>query len=424
MTLKSSTVKDVTCPFCGLLCDDLTVQTNGSSAKVVQNGCARSVAGFAQRHGPATACIKGRPCSVDLAIQQAVQILIGANQPLIAGLATDAAGCRAAMALAEKAGAAVDHLHGNAISSNALVLQRRGWIMTTLTEVRNRADLVVLFGTDGDSVNPRFIERCLRPRPGMGRNRIRARKVVFIGEAAQALALKRALPAALTVTCRKQDLLDLLAALRALVHGQSGTLPLPRSLIGKLPALKRVAEMLRSANYSVCAWASGQLLPDQADIVIESICGIVTLLNESTRAAGLALGGSDGAVTAMNVCAWQTGYPLRVNFASGPPEYNPSRNATEILLQRREADALVWISTFHPLPPPGNLHNTPSIVLAPPSRKLAGLADVYFPVSTPGVDTGGTMFRLDSVVGLPLRQVRSTSLPSAAEILNRITARI
>ncbi|OGT80929.1 MAG: hypothetical protein A3H91_14615 [Gammaproteobacteria bacterium RIFCSPLOWO2_02_FULL_61_13] len=422
MTQTYATVKDVTCPFCGLLCDDLTVQTNGPSAKVVQNGCAWAVAGFAQQPGTASASIQGRPCTVDLAIQRAVQILIGANQPLIAGLATDAAGCRAAMALAEKAGAAVDHLHGNAISSNAVVMQRRGWIMTTLTEVRNRADLVVLFGTDGDSVNPRFIERCLRPRPGMGRNRNRPRKVVFIGEAAEARALKRALPAALTITCRKQNQLDLLAALRALANGQPGSLP--RSLAGKLPSLKRLAELLRSANYSVCAWAPGQLLPDQADIVIESICGLVTALNEHTRAAGLALGGSDGAVTAMNVCAWQTGYPLRVNFAGGAPEYIPSRNATDALLQRREADALVWISTFHPLPPPGGLHNIPRIVLAPPSRKLAGLADVYFPVSTPGVDAGGTMFRLDSVVGLPLRQVRSTSLPSAAEILNRISGKI
>ncbi len=424
MTLKCSTVKDVTCPFCGLLCDDLAVQTDGQSAQVVQNGCAWAVAGFAQPPGPASACIRGRPCTVDKAIQRAVQILHGANQPLIAGLATDAAGCRAAMALAEKSGAAVDHLHGNAISSNALVLQRRGWIMTTLTEVRNRADLVVLFGTDGDSVNPRFIERCLRPRPGMGRNRKRVRQVVFIGEAAQARTLKRILPAALTVSCRKQDLLDLLSTLCALIHGQSTNLPLPHSLAGKLPALKNLAELLRSANYSVCAWAPGQLLPDQADIVIESICGLVTALNEFTRAAGLALGGSDGAVTAMNVCAWQTGYPLRVNFAGGAPEYNPSRNATDALLQHGEADALVWISTFHPLPPPGDMHNIPSIVLAPPSRKLADLAGVYFPVSIPGVDAGGTMFRLDSVVGLPLRQVRRNSLLSAAEILNRITGAI
>jgi len=418
MTQTSSTFKDVTCPFCGLLCDDLTVQSDGKKAQVVRNGCTWATAGFSQPPGPVSACSKGRPCTLDQAIQRAVQLLHSAGQPLIAGLATDAAGCRAAMALAEKIGAAVDHLHGNALSSNSLVMQRRGWIMTTLTEVRNRADLVVLFGTDGDSVNPRFIERCLRPKPGMGRDAGRARKVVYIGEAAQARYLRRALPAVQVISCRRQDLLDLLGTLRTLIHGYSGKLPLPRSLAGKLPAVKKLAELLRSANYSVCAWAPGQLLPEQADIVIESICGMVAELNTVTRAAGLALGGSDGAVTAMNVCAWQTGYPLRVNFTAGGPGYNPSRNATEVLLQRGEADALVWISTFHPLPPPGT---QPSIVLAPPSRRLAGLADVYFPVSIPGVDTGGTMFRLDSVVGLPLRQVRNNSLPTAAEILNRIT---
>lgn len=423
MTRTCSTAKDVTCPFCGLLCDDLVVQTDGATARVVQNGCARAVAGFAQPPGPASPCILGRPCTVGQAIQRSVQILRSAKQPLIAGLATDASGCRAAMALAEKSGAAVDHLHGHAISSNALVVQRRGWIMTTLTELRNRADLVVLIGTDGDSVNPRFIERCLQPRPGMGRNRKRPRQVVFIGEEAQARSIKRALPSALTLSCRKQDLLDLLCALRGLLHGPSDLTPLQRPLAGKLSALKRIAGLLRSAHYSVCAWAPGQLLPEQADIVVETICELVAGLNEFTRAAGLALGGNDGAITAMNVCVWQTGYPLRVNFAAGAPEYNPSRNATDVLLQRREADALVWISAFHPLAPPGD-KRLATIVLAPPSRKLAAAAHVYFPVAIPGVDRDGTMFRLDSVVGLPLRKVRSSNLPPTAEILNRITGGI
>lgn len=423
MTRVSSTSTDVTCPFCGLHCDDLVVQANGATAQVVQNGCAWAAAGFAQPAAQATPCIQGRPSTLEQAIQRAAQILHTAKQPLIAGLATDAAGCRAAMALAEKSGAAVDHMHGNAISSNALVLQRRGWIMTTLTELRNRADLVVLFGTDGVSVNPRFIERCLRPLPGMGRHRKRPRQVVFIGEEAQARTLKKSLPSAVTISCRRQDQVDMLWALRGVMHGQTDVIPVQRPISGKVSALKRLAEQLRTADYSVIAWAPGQLPPEQADIIIETICELVAKLNETTRAAGLALGGSDGAVTAMNVCAWQTGYPLRVNFASGAPEYNPSRNSSDTLLQRREADALVWISTLHPLPPPGG-KRMPTIVLTPPSRKIAGTADVYLPVAIPGVDSGGTLFRLDSVVALPLRAVRSSNLLSAAEILNRITSRI
>ena len=423
MTRTSSTMTEVTCPFCGLHCDDLNIQTDGTTARVVQNGCAWATAGFAQPPMPATPCVENRPCTLDQAIQRAAQILQAANQPLIAGLATDAAGCRAAMALAEKTGAAVDHLHGHALASNTQVVQRRGWIMTTLTELRNRADLVVLFGTDGDSVNPRFIERCLRPVPGMGRVRTQQRQVVFIGEEARGRSLKKALPYASTISCRRQDLLEVLSALRAELHGRPDLAKAQRLPARQLAALKKLAAQMQSAQYTVCVWAPGQLLPDQADIVIETICELVAGLNEFTRAAGLALGGSDGAVTAMNVCAWQTGYQLRVNFAGGAPDYNLSRNSTDAMLQRREADALVWISTFHPLPPP-KIEGIPVIVLAPPSRRLAGTAEVYIPVAIPGVDSSGTMFRLDSVVGLPLHQVRASSLPSAADILNRIAGRI
>ncbi len=417
-----STVTDVTCSFCGLHCDDLTIQTDGATAQVVENGCAWAKTGFAQPAAPVSPCIGQRPCTLDQAVQRAGQILKESNQPLIAGLATDAAGCRAAMALAEKAGAAVDHMHGNALSSGALVLQRRGWIMTTLTELRNRADLVVLFGTDGNSVNPRFVERCLRPAPALGRGRTRPRQVVFIGAESQGRSLKKALPSAVTIPCRRAELLDMLSALRAEMNGRSDLTKSQRMPARTLATLKKLAGQLRAAQYAVCVWATRQLLPEQADIVIETICDLVTTLNETTRAAGLALGGSDGALTAMNVCTWQTGYPLRVNFAGGAPDYNPSRNSTDSLLQRREADALLWISTFQPLPPPKS-KPIPTIILAPPSRRLALLADVYIPVAIPGVDSSGTILRLDSVVGLPLRQLRTSNLPSATDVLQRIMAR-
>ncbi|MBI1731514.1 MAG: formylmethanofuran dehydrogenase [Gammaproteobacteria bacterium] len=415
----STTIKDVTCPFCGLHCDDLMVAMDGDTARVVARGCDRAVSGFAQSGADPRARVQGLPVTLDQAVKHAARVLKRSHQPLIAGMATDASGCRAALALAEKTGAAVDHMHGHAVISNALVVQRRGWIMTTLTELRNRADLVLLLGTDGDSVNPRFTERCLQPRPTMGRKPRRSRQVAVIGAAALGRSLKRQISSATSITCRPNDLPEMLSVLRATLSGQAIPLPRKGPHAGRMPALKKLAARLRSAHYAVVAWAPGQLASELADIVIEGACELVADLNRFTRAAGLSLGGSDGAITALNVCAWQTGYPLRVNFAGGAPEYNPSRNACEALLERREADALLWISTLHPLPPPQR-RRIPTIILAPPSRRLAALAEVFIPVAIPGLDAAGTMFRLDNVVGLPLRAVRGTTLPGAADVLNQI----
>lgn len=418
MTRTSSTYTELTCPFCGLLCDDLTVVSGPERARVTAAGCSRAAAGFMQPPAPtARPVIRGRTATLEQAILHAAQILRDSNQPLVGGMAADAAACRAAMALAEKVGAAVDHMHGGAVAANAQVLQRRGWIMTTLTEVRNRADLVVLFGTDGDSVNPRFVERCLRPAPGMGRNRRRPRRIFYIGEAGPGRALKRALPGTTVISCRRHDYVEVLWSLRALLKGQ------PELAGTNVQALRALADAMCASDYAVLAWAPGQLPADHGDIIIETLCEVVSDLNEHTRAAGLTLGGNDGATTAMNVSAWQTGYPLRVNFAGGAPEYNPTRNAAETLIQRNEVDALVWISTFQPLPPPAG-RRLPVIALTPASRRISALAEVHLPVAIPGVEAAGTLFRMDSVVGLPLRAVRNTPLPTAAEILNRIRDRL
>lgn len=417
MTRATRTTTDVTCPFCGLLCDDLVVASDGTMTTVVANGCARARTGFAQTGTPAEPAIGGRRCTLDQAVAHAARILRHANQPLIGGLGTDAAGCRAAMALAEKSGAAVDHMHGRAISANAQVLQRRGWIMTTLTEVRNRADVVVLFGTDGDSVNPRFSERCLRPAPGRQRSRRPRRQVVYIGEDTQARSVRRAVPGVSIIRCRQQDYLTLLSSLRVLLAGRGELATDGRARLAAL------ADLLRGADYAVLAWAAGQLPADHTDLIVEILTEIIASLNAHTRAAGLPLGGNDGATTAVNVCAWQTGYPLRVNFAGGAPSYEPSHNAADAMLQRGEADALLWISSWRPVPPPAG-GRLPTVALTAPSRRIAGLVDVHIPVAMPGVEASGTLFRVDSVVGLPLRPVRATGLLPAAEILSRIQAQL
>ena len=44
--------RDVPCPFCGLLCDDLEVSRTGSTLKILKNGCGRAIGGF-QRTLPA-----------------------------------------------------------------------------------------------------------------------------------------------------------------------------------------------------------------------------------------------------------------------------------------------------------------------------------------------------------------------------------
>src|SRR5690606_13307899 len=156
----SQSFTNVTCPFCGMLCDDLEVARSASGGlEVIKNGCPKAVAGFSRPIGDARPQIAG--CDVDLseAVAKAAELIKASKRPLYGGMATDVDGVRAIMALADRTRGTVDHALSATLDRNMNVLQSAGWIMSTLTEVRNRADVIVIVGTDVQQLHPRFFER-------------------------------------------------------------------------------------------------------------------------------------------------------------------------------------------------------------------------------------------------------------------------
>ena len=143
------TIEAVTCPACGLLCDDLSVERHADGAlKVIKNPCAKGVKFFQYTPKTTQPRIAGKPSDLQAAIAKATEILGGAKHPLLSGLGTDIQGMRAVMNLAEKSGATIDHMNGKSSMRNLLVMQNSGWQITTLTEVKNRVDLLLVVGTD------------------------------------------------------------------------------------------------------------------------------------------------------------------------------------------------------------------------------------------------------------------------------------
>jgi formylmethanofuran dehydrogenase subunit B len=149
--------------------------------------------------------------------------------------------------------------------------------------------------------------------------------------------------------------------------------------------------------------------------------GLAKDLNQTIRFAGLSLGGAEGAVTAAATTTWITGYPLRVSFASGAPDYDPYRHDIARMLADGEGDLLVWTASFSPdLAPPKT--KLPAVVLGTPGLKLAKTPEVFIPIGTPGVDHAGRLVRVDNVVSLPLKNLGRSELPSAASIFSSVEA--
>jgi formylmethanofuran dehydrogenase subunit B len=416
--------ENVTCPFCGLLCDDLSLATDASgSLTVTKNGCPKSIAFFERKPSAPSPRIKGNEVELTEATKRAAGILSSAKLPLIAGLGTEVQGMRAVMSLADKAGAVVDHMNSNGFMRNIQVVQNSGWQITTLTEVRNRVDLLLVIGTDIVSTFPRFFEREVWNQDSMFGQDTSKREVVYLGgrDIDTSAGTSPNGRKAEYLSCDLEKLSDVVAALRTLVIGK----PLQAAEVAGLAMsdLQELAERLKAAQYSVVAWAAAPLNFAHAELTVQNIAELVKELNKTTRSNGLPLGGIEGDMSANQVAAWISGYPVRTSYARSYPEHDPYHFSTDHLLASGEADALFWISSFNPerTPPKTSL---PTVVLGHPDMKFEQEPEVFIPIGLPGADHKGIMFRTDSVVSLPLEQLRHSPLPDLASVLAAIEKEI
>jgi len=422
-TAASPRVARVACPFCSLLCDDLLPGDGAAanSAPTLPAGavCPKASAGFARSRPAASPQVAGRDVHLSEAIDAAAAIIKAASLPLYGGLATDVDGMRGLLDLADATGGVVDHGMSAGAFRNISVMQSRGWVMTTLSEVRNRADLVVVVGDGIGGSYPRFYERIA----GTAASMFGAldRQVVLIGNGADA-AMVRAPVTVETIAARPDGLGAAVAALRGALRGS----PVPPGLVNAgidTAALTALADRIKSAKYPVFVWSPALLPEADGDLIVLSICDLVRDLNATQRAAGLSLAGSEGGATAMAVTAWQTGYPMRVSLATGIPVYDPVRFDISAMLARADGDALIWTAAIGAgLSLPAT--TIPTVVIGTPGLALSRTPEVYIPVGTPGLDHDGDLVRTDSVVTLHLRGTRTTGLPSVADVARALAARL
>lgn len=416
----SDTHENVACPFCGILCDDLVVNRSGGSLKVRKNGCEKAIAGFERPVAAAAPQIAGKPASLGEAVAAAAILVAKSRLPIFGGLGTEVDGMRAVMSCAEKAGGVVDHALSEGQYRNFRVLQSGGWVMSTLTEARNRADLFIVLGSDLHKLHPRFFERVVANERSMFSDSPPKRTVVFLGEGLDPSgAVGPRIGEVIMLPAKGERIGEILTAMRTMAKD----LPVHGNTIGGLPRTQ-VEDLLarcQRAAYGIMVWAPPSLAFPNADLTVQAAAEFVKDINQHSRFAGLSLGGNEGAVSAGAVCAWQSGFPLRVSFASGKPEYDIERYAMSRLLANRESDLLVWIASFTPdLSPPDT--DVPMIVLGTPGLKLARQPQVFIPIGTPGADHAGLIVRCDNVVSLPLRNLGRANLPRLDDVLGQIEA--
>ncbi len=391
--------RDVVCPFCGCLCDDLEITVEGNDIVGTKNACAVSRSKF-MNHGEnrlVNPTVDGEAVTLGEAVEAAANILAKARRPLIYGLSsTECGAIRKAVELAELVGGVIDNTSSVCHGPTILALQQVGESKTTLGEVKNRADLVIFWGSNPTEAHLRHIIRYSVMPKGMyipeGR---KSRYIVAV----DVRETRMARVADQFLKIKPNADFELLLALRAAVRGSE----IQAEEVAGIPR-KQIIELagrMKGAKMGIVFFGLGLTQSDGRHMNVDAAVGLVAELNHHTKFLITPMRGHYNVAGANQVTAWQTGYPYAVDFSRGYPRYNPGEYTSVDLLAGKEADAAIIIAsdpaaTF-PIAAARQIAKIPVITLDQKVTPTTMLSKVVIPVATAGIESEGTAYRMDGV---------------------------
>ena len=401
------TVKHVTCPVCGCLCDDLELTIKDEKVVKVKNGCALCKAKFLgySKHRVLKPLVRknGRffEVSYEEAVGRAAEILTEANYPLLYGWSmTSCEAVSAGIELAEEIGGVIDTTSTLCHGPSTLGIQDVGISSATLGQVRHRADLIVYWGSNPLIAHPRHMERYTIFRKGRFQKEKRKLIVVDVRKT------ETAETADIFLQIKPNMDYEVLQALRALIRDQE----LDVDEVAGIPTerLEEIADTMVECRFGALFFGSGLTMTRGKNRNIDAVLSLVSDLNKLTKFIAMPMRGHFNVTGADMILTWQTGYPYAVDFSLGYPRYNPGETSAVDILLREESDAALVVASDPvaslPRKAAEHLAENPLIVVDPHMSATARMADVVLPSTFVGIESGGTAYRMDHVP-LPLKKI-------------------
>ena len=397
-----SVFEDVVCPFCGCLCDDLEATVEGGRITKVKNACAISMVKFQNydKDRLTSPMIRKNgelvPAGLEEAIEKTAEILVDSKYPLLYGWSsTSCEALRVGIELAEELGGVIDNTTTTCHGPSVLGVQDVGESTCTLGDVKNRADLIVYWGSNPVHAHPRHFARYTFGTKGKFRLDRSERKLVVVD-------VRR------THTARQADLFiqiepkkdyELLSALRMAIRFEE----IEQDSVGGVPKekIEELADLLISCQYGVIFYGLGLTMSRGKERNIEAALLLARDLNMRTKFLIMPMRGHFNVAGADEVTTWQTGYPYAVEFTHGYPRYNPGDTTAFDILSRGECDATLVVASDpvsnFPQAAVKNLVKIPVAVIDPRPSLTSTVAEVVIPTSLVGIEAEGTAYRMDTV---------------------------
>ncbi|MDD1667268.1 MAG: formylmethanofuran dehydrogenase subunit B [Methanomicrobiales archaeon] len=421
-------LKDVVCPYCACLCDDLDVTVEGNRVTGVDNACDLGAHKFQAGNrlpGPVRPTEKGWDrVSREEAIGFTVDMLLSADRPLIYGWSTTSVEAQSlGIHIAEEIGGVVDATTSVCHGPSILAIQEVGHPGCTLGQVKNRADVVIYWGCNPIEAHPRHLSRYTMYSDGFFlENAFKERTLIV----ADIRPTESANVADEFVHLKRGGDYAVLSALRAIVRGKTGSIPSHVAGVSRAQLL-RIGEVCKNAKYGAFFFGMGLTQTVGKYKNIRNAIELVDELNRHTKWTLTPMRGHFNVYGFNEVCTWVTGYPYAVDFSRGMAFYNPGETTAVDILARKECDACLVVASdpaaHFPRAAVEHLAEIPVVQIDPVVNATTAFCDLQIPVAVTGIDAEGTAYRMD---GVPIRAKKILDLgyPADSEILREVYQQI
>lgn len=425
--MTETVVRNAVCLACGCVCDDIDVHTSANRVARAERACELGASWFASHDAhvaqPA-ALIDDAPAPLEDALKVAAKHLRAAHFPLVFGLgqaSTEAQ--RAAVALAEVIGGAIEGHTALTHGPTRIAAQLVGEVGASLGEVRNRADVLLFWGTNPAESHPRHFERYSANAVGKFVPNGRAGRTVL---AVDVRETPTTAAADHTFLIRPNADFEALTVLRALLRGA----PVRANAVAEtglsVPRLRELLAHLARAKYAAVFLGTGLTGTRGKHMNAAAVFQLVADLNAVTKCVALPMRDHGNEMGTDQVLSWTGGHPLALDLSRGTPRSFPGEFSAVDLLRRGDVDAalIVGDAPWAPLPLPAveRLKRIPTVVIDSHVGALSRASKVHITAAIAGISSGGTAYRTDRVP-LALRPALASPHPPVEEVLERLRAR-
>lgn len=426
----ATVITDALCPFCGCMCDDITIVTENNKIIEAKHACklgAAKIMGHHRIKAPMMRSDKNanfKEVSYDEAINAAAEILSKSKRPLLYGWAS--AFCevhKKGILLAEELGAIIDNTASVCHGPSTLAVHEKGLPSATLGQIKNRADVVVFWGCNPVHAHPRHMGRYSVFAKGFFSDKGRkGRKIIVV----DVRKTETANIADEYVQVQQGSDYLVISALRAILSGHADVVPESVGGVTK-EQLTKLVETMKTGKFCSIFFGMGLTQSQGRYKNIDNAISLTFELNSFTKTVIMPMRGHYNVAGFGQVCTWETGFATAVDFSRGAPYYNPGETASNDVLYRKEVDAAMIIAgdagAHFPANSVRHLAKIPVVQIDPYWNPTTEVANVVIPTAICGVEVEGTAYRMDGV-SLRYRKMIEPTHPTDIEILERLTEHV